>query len=159
MKQLVFFFFLLTMVFSISVEAQIQLSKPKPAPTPPVVKIKQPPAPYKLTIAYAELLAEKIEAEADLRVLLADYNEEAPQVRDMQIKVKWLELAIKKLESMPAEALTDLTPAMSKMLARRIEAEAEVFILREVYTDEHPLVKKAKIRLSVLESELKKVLL
>jgi hypothetical protein len=111
------------------------------------------------TPAYAELIMKRTEIAADLDVLLPDYTEESPEVREKRLNLQILDSALKRLENVTLEQYLALTPAVGRMLARKLEAEAELKILSDIYTDEHPSVKKSKIRYKVFEAELKRLLL
>ena len=111
------------------------------------------------TPAYAELIMKRTEIAADLDVLLPDYTEESPEVREKRLNLQILDSALKRLENVTLEQYLALTPAVGRMLARKLEAEAELKILSDIYTDEHPSVKKSKIRFKVFEAELKRLLL
>ena len=113
----------------------------------------------KTSPAYAELIMKRTEVAADLEVLLPDYTEESPEVKEKRLNLQILDAALKRLETVTLEQYLALTPAVGKMLARKLEAEAELKILSEIYTDEHPAVKKSKIRFKVFDAELKRLLL
>ena len=151
------YLFVLTAILAVSAHAQ-QTVTAKTIVVPDKPAGFTPNAGVKRTAAYGELLVRKAEAEADLKILLADYTEESPEVREKQLNLKILERAMRSLEAMPVESLLKLTPAFGKILALKLEAEAALKLLRESYTEEYPSVKRAKIRLEVYEAELKRLI-
>ena len=114
--------------------------------------------PVHTTAAYAEVYAQKIETEADLKALLIDYNDEAPDVRAKKLELNLFAREIRWLEALPPESLPKLTLAMGRILVRKTQAEMNLKNLLQSYSDEHPLVKKAKARLTVYTDEVAKLL-
>ena len=158
MIRLCFFLFLIFAVQTLSVFAQQTIKKPGQTATPAPAESSANGFNIKRTSVYAELFVRKIEAQADLQTLVADYTEESPEVREIQLRIKVIERAIRNLETMSGESLLKLTPTVGRLLARKLEAEAELKVLSEIYTDEYPAVKKAKIRYAVFNEEYKKSL-
>lgn len=156
-------FLLIAFIFSVQT-IEISAQQPKTAPqtqtnvTAPIKTLGRKPD-VKTTPAYAELIMKRTEVAAELEVLLPDYTEESPEVREKRLSLQILDAALKRLETVTLEQYLALTPAVGKMLARKLEAEAELKILSEIYTDEHPAVKKSKIRFKIFDAELKKLLL
>ncbi|HEX8194575.1 MAG TPA: hypothetical protein VF571_00060 [Pyrinomonadaceae bacterium] len=161
MLRLLFIFAFIFAVQTIEIGAQ-QPQKPAPqtqtSVTAPIKTIGRK-LDVKTSPAYAELVMKRTEVAADLEVLLPDYTEESPEVREKRLSLQILDAALKRLETVTLEQYLALTPAVGKMLARKLEAEAELKILSEIYTDEHPAVKKSKIRFKVFDAELKRLLL
>lgn len=157
--------FCLTLVFFLQTFPSSAQTPQKPATPPTQTNVTAPiktlgrKPDVRTTPAYAELIARRTEAAADLEILLADYTEESPDVREKRLHLQVLDAALKRLETVTLEQYLALTPAVGKILAGKLEAEAELKILSEIYTDEHPLVKKAKIRFKVFDAELKKLLI
>ena len=154
--------FILAFIFAFQAnEIYAQGQKPTPQTqtnvTAPIKTLGRKPD-VKTTPAYAELIAKRTEVAAELEVLLPDYTEESPEIREKRLSLQILDAALKRLESVSLEQYLALTPAVGKILARKLEAEAELKILSEIYTDEHPAVKKSKIRFRVFDAELKKLL-
>ena len=154
--------FILAFIFAFQAnEIYAQGQKPTPQTqtnvTAPIKTLGRKPD-VKTTPAYAELIMKRTEVAAELEVLLPDYTEESPEVREKRLSLQILDAAIKRLDTVTLEQYLALTPAVGKMLARKLEAEAELKILSEIYTDEHPAVKKSKIRFRVFDAELKKLL-
>lgn len=156
--------FLLCFAFILSIQTIEIVAQQKTAPPPTQTNVTAPikalgrKHDVKTTPAYAELIMKRTEVAAELDVLLPDYTEDAPEVREKRLSLQILDAALKRLETVTLEQYLALTPAVGKMLARKLEAEAELKILSEIYTDEHPAVKKAKIRFKVFDAELKRLL-
>jgi hypothetical protein len=156
--------FCLLLVFAFQTIENYAQKEPKPAAPQTQTTIVAPvktlgrKLDVKTTPAYAELIMKRTETAAELEVLLADYTEESQEVREKRLNLQILDAALKRLETVTLEQYQALTPAVGKMLAGKMEAEAELKILSEMYTEEHPAVKKARIRFKVFEAELKRLL-
>lgn len=125
----------------------------KTGKTPPVTN-----SALKSSAAYGELIAAQAEAKVDLKILLFDYKEAAPQVVAKQKLIESYKTEIAKLEAMPATIAPKLTLALGRLLVKKIEAEAELNDLIEEYAEEHPSVKKARVRFQVFTEETNKLL-
>lgn len=110
------------------------------------------------TFAYAEVLANRIEAEADLKVLTLDYSDDAPQVKAKKLERDLLGRQIRWLEALPDSSQPKMTVALGKLLVRKALAEAALKTLNETYAEQHPLMKKARARFEVYNSEIEKLL-
>lgn len=160
--RLIFCFSLVSAFLTVDVYAQKEQKPASPQTQTTVVapvKTLGRKLDVKTTPAYAELLVRRTDAAAELEVLLADYTDEAPEVREKRLHLQILDQALKRLETVTLDQYQALTPAVGKMLAGKMEAEAELKIFSEMYTEEHPSLKKAKIRFKVFEAALKKLLL
>ena len=158
MIRLCVFLFFIFITQTIGVFGQQPTKKPEQTATAVVIDKSANGFNIKRTSVYAELFVRKIEAQADLQTLAADYTEESPEVRETKLRIKVIERAIRNLETMSGESLLKLTPMVGRLLARKLEAEAELKVLTEIYTDEYPAVKKAKIRYAIFNEEYKKSL-
>ena len=111
-----------------------------------------------MTLAYAEVFAQKVEAEAELKVLIIDMTDDAPQVREKKLRRDSLQREIEWLEKLPAASHSKMTLALGKIIVRKVQAEVDQKMLAENYADEHPLIKKARARLAVYKDEIDKLL-
>jgi hypothetical protein len=156
-----FFGLILFFLFGISHGIYAQQTAAKPAQTEKdtilPVTAKRNPA-IRDTAAYVELLVSKTVSEADLQILLVDFNEEAAQVKEKRFELALLEQTMKNIETVPADKLPKLTSAVGKLLVRRIEAEARLKTLIGAYAEQHPLVQKGRIRVQVFGDAIKKLL-
>ncbi|MBC7798437.1 MAG: hypothetical protein H7Z37_16330 [Pyrinomonadaceae bacterium] len=112
----------------------------------------------KSSAAYGEIIAALAEAKVDLKILLFDYKEAAPQVVAKRQLIESYQTEIGKLEAMPTTIAPKLTLALGRLLVKKIEAGAELNELTKEYAEEYPSVKKARIRLQVFTEETDKLL-
>lgn len=110
------------------------------------------------TLAYAEVFAQKVEAEAELKVLMIDMTDDAPQVREKKLRRDFLQREIEWLEKLPAALHPKMTLALGKIIVRKVQAEVDQKMFAENYADEHPLIKKARARFAVYKDEIDKLL-
>ncbi len=113
----------------------------------------------KATPAYAEVLLNRTELEAELEDLLVAYTLEYPAVKNIQFKLGLIKQEMTKLLAVKPAESQKLTLALGKLIVRKIELEGELWNLQKQYGDEHPTVKKAKRKVLVFESAIKDVLI
>jgi hypothetical protein len=147
MRSTIIFQLLLTFVFifgasELARAQQVQPEKPK----------------VQSTAAYAEVLANRVEADADLKALMLDYSEEAPQVKAKKLERDLLQRQIRWLEVLPDTSQGKMTAALGRLLVRKAQVEATMKTLGETYAEQHPLVKKARAKFDVYNSEIEKLL-
>jgi hypothetical protein len=108
--------------------------------------------------AYAEVLLNRTELEADLEELLVAYTLEFPKVKEIQFKLGLLKTEMAKLFAVKQTESQKLTLALGKLIVRKVELEGDLWSLQKQYGDEHPTVKKAKRKVLVYQSAIKDVL-
>lgn len=153
-------FILLSAIF-LNVEAQ-QKSKPQLSQsTNSETKAEQNPvtkAGAQMTLAFAEVFAQKVETEAELKILSVEMTDDAPQITEKKMQHDFLQREIEWLENLPTTMQSKMTLALGKMIVRKIQAEVDEKMLTKNYADEHPLVKKARARLVIYKNEIDKLL-
>jgi hypothetical protein len=122
------------------------------------IEAREKPAKIADTGAFAEVYAAKVEVETELKVLTMDYADETPQVREKKLERDLLEREIRWLEALPSTAHEKMNFALGRLLVKKTQAEAALKNLLQNYADEHPLVKKARTRIEVYNSEVQKLL-
>jgi hypothetical protein len=110
------------------------------------------------TLAYAEVFAQKVETEADLKVLSVDMAEGAPQILEKKLFRDFLQREIEWLEKLPPASHPKMTLAFGKMIVRKVQAEVDQKMLADNYADSHPLIKKARARFTIYQDEINKLL-
>jgi hypothetical protein len=100
----------------------------------------------------------KAELTAELESLLSEYTEDYPKIKEIKYSLQIVaEENLRLLRTKPAEA-DRLTPALGKLLVRKIELQTELWRLLQSYKDEHPDVKRAKRKVEVFEAAIKEIL-
>ncbi len=138
---------ILLSVFFVQAQAKSDIK-----PAPETVKA------VKSSAAYAEILLQKTELEAELEDLLVAYTLEFPKVKEIQFQLGLIKIEMDKLFTVKPAESQKLTLALGKLLVRKIELETDLWNLKKQYSDDHPEVKKAKRKVLVFESAIKDVL-
>jgi hypothetical protein len=120
--------------------------------------LNQASAVVKSSAAYAEVLLNQTELEADLEELLVAYTLEFPKVKEIRFKLGLLKVEMSKLFAVKQTESQKLTLALGKLIVRKVELEGDLWNLQKQYGDEHPTVKKAKRKVLVYESAIKDVM-
>ena len=108
--------------------------------------------------AFAELLLRKTELTAELENFLADYTEEFPKVKELRFELDLLTRELNRVLSVNTADAAKLSPALGKLMLRKIELETDVWNLLKQYNDEHPDVKQAKRKVEVFEAAIREIL-
>lgn len=125
------------------------------------IRGKQPPPAtdsYKATPAYAEVILRKTELSAELEVLLVEYTDEFPKVKDLRFEIGLLQKEIDRLAAVPAADQTRLTSALGRLMIHKCDAAATAAGLEKTLSDEHPDLKRAKRRIEIFEAAVKEIL-
>ncbi len=125
--------------------------KPTPSPTPTTAAQSVRSSP-----AYAEVLLKKTELSSELEDLLVEFTEEYPRVKELRFKLALMQKDMDKL--LAASDASKLSPALGKLMVRRVELAADVWMLQKQYADDHPDVKRAKRKMDVFEQAIKEIL-
>lgn len=108
--------------------------------------------------AYAEILLRKVEIETSLEDLLESYTEEFPKVKELRFQLEVADRIMERILAVNPSEAVKLSPALGKLLVRKIDLETDLWNLRKQYNDEHPQVKRAKRRLAVFDKAIKEIL-
>ncbi|MEZ5428122.1 MAG: hypothetical protein R2747_17755 [Pyrinomonadaceae bacterium] len=122
-------------------------------------KRKDLPRFVKASPAFAEILLQRTEFEADLEDLLVAYTLEFPKVKEIRYRLDMLNAEIYKLADVKQEESSKLTLALGKLMIRKADLETDLWNLQKQYSDEHPDVKKIKRKILVFDSAIKDILL
>jgi hypothetical protein len=138
--------------------AGVAAQRPGPSPTPTSPGQTAQTNPVSRSAAWAELSLRKAELTAELESLLSEYTEDYPKIKEIKYSLQIVaEENLRLLRTKPAEA-DRLTPALGKLLVRKIELQTELWRLLQSYKDEHPDVKRAKRKVEVFEAAIKEIL-
>lgn len=144
-------FFILLLSFLLLPTAGAQTTNPKTLSPANVNAVKSSPA-------YAELLVQRVELEAELEDLLIAYTEEFPKVKEIRFQMELTSQALEKiLKVTPAES-SKLTLALGKLLVRKTRLETDLWKLRQQYSDQHPEVRQAKRKIEIFEKAIREIL-
>ncbi len=119
---------------------------------------KQASATVRSSPAYAEVLLRRTELEADLEDLLVAYTLEFPKVKEIQFQLGLIKTEMERLFAVKNAESQKLTPALGKLIIRKIELQTVLWNLQNQYKEDHPEVKKAQRKVLVFESAIKDVL-
>lgn len=112
----------------------------------------------KLSPAYAEVLLQKTEREAQLEELLIDYTDEFPKVKEIKFELDLLQKQMDKISAIGASDAAKLSLALGKLLVRKTELDVDVWNLRRQYSDDRPEVKRARRKAEIYEKAVQEIL-
>jgi uncharacterized protein involved in exopolysaccharide biosynthesis len=145
MRRLVFGLALIVFVFSLAAHAQ-----------QPTVAREQPNP--KTTPAYTLLIQRKVNVQAELETVLAEYSSSWPPTKKLQFELDALKGEMKKLAEIDEAQIPKLTNGYGMLLLRRASLESEAQSLSEQEGSEWPSLKQKQRELELLDAELKKLL-
>ena len=127
---------------------------------------KQPTAPtapatarrVQSTPAYAEILLRETELRADVEAFLAEYTEEFPKVKESRFALGLIDREKARLLLAGPLDLEKLTPALGKIVVRKVDAEIDLWRLQQSLADGHPQVKRARKKVEIFEAAIKEIL-
>ena len=95
------------------------------------------------------------ELRADVEVLLADYTDDYPKVKESRFALELIGKEKARLSSVDPEKMTT---ALGKIIIRKVDAEVELWRLQQGLADEHPNVKRAKRKVEIFEAAIREIL-
>lgn len=113
---------------------------------------------FKATAAYAEVILRRTEMMAELEVLLVEYTDEYPKVKDLRFEIGLLQKEIERLAAVPAADHARLTSALGRLMVQKCSAAGISADLERTLKDEHPDLKRAKRRVEIFETAIKEIL-
>ncbi len=108
--------------------------------------------------AYAEVLLKKVALEAGIEDLLVSYTEEFPKVKQLRFKLDLTNKYLEKILAVKPSEFSKLSEALGKLIAQKIEYDAELASLRKDYSDDYADVKRAKRKVEVYEKAIDEIL-
>lgn len=138
-----------------SINAAAQRPQPSP-PSPTETSSAQSPI-YR-SQAWAELSLRKAELAAELESLSSEYTEDYPRIKEIKHSLETLESERARLWKVKTTDAERLTPALGRLIVRKVELETDLWRLLQSYKDEHPDVKRAKKKVDVFEAAIKEIL-
>jgi len=118
----------------------------------------KPVGPAKASAAFAEVLLRKTELAAEVEALGPDYTDESPKMLDLRYEIAGLERYLAKMQSLAAADTARLTPALGKLIVKRMLLDAELNHLSRTLNPAHPDYKRAQKRVAVFDTAIKEIL-
>ena len=115
-------------------------------------------AAVKSSPAYAEILLEKTELEAQLEDLAGDFTDDFPKVKELRYQVDLLQKALDKILALPPPDAPKLSLAFGRLAVRKAELETNLWTLRQQYKDDYPDVRRLRRKVAVFERALREIL-
>ena len=118
----------------------------------------RPQADARSSAAYAEILLKKVQAQTQLEALAAEYTDDYPKVTELRFTLETAERELARLMAVKPADSARLSLALGKLMAGKIDAETELWVLRKTLQDAHPDVKRAKRKVDIYEAAIKEIL-
>ena len=106
--------------------------------------------------AYAEVLLRKTELLSEVESLLVDYTEDYPKVKEMRFETGLLQKELDRLAT--AGEASKLSAALGKLMVRKCEIGADLWVLLQQFNDQHPDVKRARRKSEIFEAAISDIL-
>lgn len=108
--------------------------------------------------AYAELLVQKTEFEAQLEDFAGDYTEDFPKIKELRFELALIEKAANRFLAVGAGDVPKLSLALGKLTLRKIELETSLWNLQKQYKDDYPDVRRLKRKIEIFERAIREIL-
>lgn len=113
------------------------------------------PDKIKATPVYGALILLKIDVEAEMLMLMETQTLQSPLVKEKQMEIGLIKREIKHLAKMKRSLWSKLNETYAKLVLRKVEVEAKLKGLQLRFTDTYPDVKSVRIKLALLNREIK----
>ena len=108
--------------------------------------------------AYSEIALKKAELTAELESLRSEYTEEYPKIKESVQAIEFLKVETERLKRLGTASAASLTPALGKLIVRKVDLEVELWRLLQAYKEDHPDVKRAKTKVAAFEAAIREIL-
>lgn len=112
---------------------------------------------WRVSEAYVVLVKERAKAKGDLYEAEQTRTPETPRVKTAVLRLALFNREIKKLSRTNARNAAKFTAAYGDLILAKIQTEAELFDLRQKFTDEYAAVKRKQVELQSLNSDIKQI--
>lgn len=112
---------------------------------------------WRMSEAYVVLVKEKAKLKGNLYEAKHSFTSESPQVRSALLKYNLLNNEIKKLSRTTARSAAKYTAAYGDLILAKVEAEAQLYELREKFTPEHIAFKRKRVELESLNEDIERI--
>lgn len=140
-----------------SLVCSAQTTNKRAAPPPQIVVAAGNQA-AKSSPAYAELLLQKTELEAQLEDLVGDFNEEFPKIKALRFELNLISRAADKFLAVAAGDAPKLSLALGRLTVRKIELETALWSLQQQYKDDYPDVLRLKRKVAVFDRAIREIM-
>src|SRR3954471_22844606 len=110
--------------------------------------------PVRSSAAFAEVLLRKTELTAEVEALGPDHTDESPKVLDLRYEISGLERYLAKMLSLAPTDTLRLTPALGKLIVKRMVLDSELTRLSRTLNSAHPDYKRAQRRVAVFDAAI-----
>jgi hypothetical protein len=114
--------------------------------------------PIRSSAAYSEVLLRKTQLQADLEAFLADYTEQNPKIIDIRTELADLNKSLEKIYAVKPSETAKLTQALGKLIVEHAALATDLARLQRSYSNENPLVKRAKRKVEIFDSAINEIL-
>lgn len=108
--------------------------------------------------AYAEVLLQKTEFEAQLEDLLVSFTADFPKVKELRFQIGLIQKQMDRILGVGSADAGKLSSGLGRLIVRKVELETELWNLRAQYNDDFPEVKKAKRKVEVFDKAINEIL-
>ena len=112
----------------------------------------------KFSPAYAELLLQKAELEAQLEDFAGDYTDDFPKIKELRFQLDLIGKAADRFLAVSAGDAPKLSLALGRLTVRKIELETNLWSLQKQYKDDYPEVRRLKRKVEVFERAIREIL-
>lgn len=112
---------------------------------------------WRVSEAYMVLIKERAKAKGDLYEAEQTRTAETPRVKTAVRRIALFAREIKKLSRTSARSAAKFSATYGDLILAKIQTEAELFYLRQKFTDEYVAVKKKEVELQSLNSDIKQI--
>ncbi len=112
---------------------------------------------WRVSEAYVVLIKERAKAKGDLYEAEQTGTPKTPKVKTSVLRVALFNREIKKLSRTNARNAAKFSAAYGDLILAKIQTETELFELRQKFTSEYIAVKKKRVELHSLNSDLRQI--
>lgn len=108
--------------------------------------------------AYAEVLYRQVLVKSELEDLLIAYTDDYPKIKELRIEEDYLKQEMKRLLEVNSADASKLSPALGKLIVKKVSLDIDLWNLLQKYKEDHPEVKKLKRKIEIFENAIKEIL-
>ncbi len=112
---------------------------------------------WRVSEAYAVLVKEKAKAKGDLYEAEQKFTPQTLQFKTAALRFALFNREIKKLSRTTARNAAEFSAAYGDLILTKVQFEVELYELRQRFTPEYIAVKKKRVELQSLNSDLKQI--
>ena len=112
---------------------------------------------WRVSEAYVVLVKEKAKAKGDLYEAKQNFTPDAIQFKTAALRLELFNREIKKLSRTNARNAAKFSAAYGALISAKVQTEVELFELRQKFLPDYITVKKKRIELESLDSDLRRI--